>query len=146
MPYQIWKCFKEKGKNIENVWDTFIIIFITILHHHWPALGRLVNMATRMTSRKVCRWSFSSLNRVISLKELRTGLSKICHFGTQIILSNTIQTLQAQKIFCPSLHDLEKSKLGALPIMRVLTRNNFLWPIYRAGQTFNYWTSALLIP
>ena len=40
---------------------------------------------------------------------------------------------------------LKESKLGALPIIGVITKDNFLWPIYRPQQTSNYWTSALLI-
>lgn len=38
----------------------------------------------------------------------------------------------------------EEFKLGALPMIRVITSDNFLWLICMAGQTPNYWTSALL--
>lgn len=59
--------------------------------------------------------------------------------------SKATEALQAQEKLLPLLNYLEKCKLGALPMIRVITRNNFFWPISVAGQTTNYWTSALLI-
>ena len=64
-------------------------------------------------------------------------------FGMWIILSWRQLRLCAVKInFYLSL---KQFKLWALPIIRVVIRNNFLWLIYVAGQTSNSWTSALLI-
>lgn len=48
--------------------------------------------------------------------------------------------------FMTNFHlSLEQFKFGALPVIRVIARNNFLWPVNSTGQTSNYQTSALTI-
>lgn len=44
--------------------------------------------------------------------------------------------------FCLSIKEF---KLGGLFIIRVITINTFLWPIYKAGQPSHYEISALLV-
>lgn len=49
------------------------------------------------------------------------------------------ETLQTQEKLLPPLNSLEKFKLEALHIIRIITRHNILWSIYMAGQTTSYW-------
>lgn len=50
-----------------------------------------------------------------------------------------IETVQAHR----KLWLLPSLRFSALPIVGVTIRDNFLWPVYRVGQTSNHWTSAL---
>lgn len=66
-----------------------------------------------------------------------------CHFGTQ----TTLSWREWRRCgFMRNFHlSLKQPKFGALPIIRVIARNNFLWPVDSTGQTSNYQTSALTI-
>lgn len=67
----------------------------------------------------------------------------MCHFGIWITLNwRQLGSCGLLRNFYVSLTEF---KLGALTIIRVITRDNFLWPSYMAGQTYNYWTTAPLI-
>ena len=63
------------------------------------------------------------------------------HFGMWISLS--WRQLKPFRLMGKFHLSLKEFNFGALFIIRVITRDNFLCPIYRAGQTSNYWTSAL---
>lgn len=68
---------------------------------------------------------------------------KACHFGMQITLS---WREWRRCGFMRNFHlSLKQFKFGALPVIRVIARNNFLWPVNSTGQTSNYQTSALTI-
>lgn len=54
------------------------------------------------------------------LKGFRTGLPKMGPLGLGIIL-----TCRQLRNFCSTLNYLEESKLESLPIIKVITRNNF---------------------
>lgn len=77
------------------------------------------------------------------VKGLRTGLPHVCYFGMWIIWYWTqSRPCGLTKNFYLSLKGFN---LGPLSIISFITRNNFLFPICRVGQTSNYWTSVLLI-
>ena len=72
------------------------------------------------------------LTTLVYRKGFSISRPKMCHFGMWILLS----WRPLISFYC----SLQGFKLGTLTIIRVITRNKFLWPIYRAGQTSNYWT------
>ena len=65
---------------------------------------------------------------------------KMCYFGLWIIL----KWRQLRHRGLARNSPLRVFKFGAWSIMRVITRNNFLIPTYKAEQTLNYFTSTLL--
>ena len=79
-------------------------------------------------------------HKVKEVKGFRTGFPKMCYFGMWIILS--WRPCRLKRNFHLSLKEF---KFGGFSIINVIDRNIFLWPIYRGGQIFNYWTSALLV-
>ena len=77
------------------------------------------------------------------MKGFRTVLSQMYYFGVSIFLSwRKSKPCGLKRNFYLSLKEF---KFGALPIIEVITRNNFSWPMYRAAQHSNDWTSARLI-
>lgn len=77
-----------------------------------------------------------------SLKAFRAGLPKMCCFGMWIIFSwRQLRPCELQRDMNLSLKEI---KCGTLPIIKVSTRNNFVWPVSKAGQTSNHSTSVLI--
>lgn len=79
-------------------------------------------------------------------REVKGARTPRGHLDTWTILSWRQQsrfcTLRGN--FCSSFNYLQEFKLQVFPIISMITRNNLLWPIYRAGQTSYDGTSAVL--
>lgn len=54
------------------------------------------------------------------------------------------ETLQTQEKLLPTLNSLEKFKLEALHIIRIITRNNILWSIWQGKLLVTEFISTLL--
>ena len=87
------------------------------------------------------RWPFGSQACAQSTEPHQPG-QDVPLWHKDYIELKTILFLQAQEKLYLSVKEF---KWRALPVIRIIARYKFLWPIYRAGQTSNYWVSALLI-
>ena len=95
---------------------------------------------------RVCNFCIETVIQALtslSVKGVRTGLPKMCHFGMWTILS--WRQLRPCGLKWNIYLSVKEFKLRALPIIRVITKNNLSRPIYSEGHASNYWTSALLI-
>lgn len=102
---------------------------------------RIFSVKTKQVPRKLERMDHLGP----ALKGVRTAplpYPKICHLSVGIIF--VWKKPRPWGLIRNVFLSIKEFKLGALPIVRVITGNNFLWPVCRAGQSFNYRTSALL--
>lgn len=83
---------------------------------------------------------------IFYLKSFRTGLPKMCPFDTWIILSQRQSVFcRLRRYTCSSLNYLEESNGSLACNKSYYPKITFLWLIYMAWQTSNYWTSFFLI-
>lgn len=110
-------------------------VLIDFLEKNTPTFG----LDTKSISREF-KWMFKKQFSPVSLGNgstehlvgFRTGLSKMCHFGMWIILSwKQSRPCRTRNLYL----SLKEFKLGDLPIIRVITRNRFLWPVYKVWET-----------
>lgn len=97
---------------------------------------------SKQNTENAVTWS-SKAELLFLLKGCRPGLPKTGHFGMRITLScREWRPCGFTRNFYLSLKQL---MFGALPVIRVIARNNFLWSVSRAGQKSHHRTSALTI-
>lgn len=83
---------------------------------------------------------------IFYLKSFRTGLPKMCPFDMRIILSQKQSVFcRLRRNICSSLNYLEESNGSLAYNKSYYPEITFLWPIYMAWQTSNYWTLFFLI-